>query len=50
LDEDFPESEAEKQFQTIVEWGGYAQLSEYDAGEERLYRVEVEKDVEETRD
>jgi NitT/TauT family transport system ATP-binding protein len=42
LDEHFSESEAERQFQTLVDWGRYAQLFEYDADEERLYRVEEE--------
>jgi NitT/TauT family transport system ATP-binding protein len=37
LDEHFSETEAEKQFQTLVDWGRYAQLFEYDADEERLY-------------
>jgi NitT/TauT family transport system ATP-binding protein len=37
LDEHFSESEAEKQFQTLVDWGRYAHLFEYDADEERLY-------------
>jgi hypothetical protein len=44
------ESEAQKQFQTIVGWGRYARLYEQDAEGERLYRVEVDEDVEETRD
>jgi NitT/TauT family transport system ATP-binding protein len=39
LDEHFSESEAEKQFQTLVDWGRYAQLFEYDADEEKLYKV-----------
>src|SRR5262249_62213470 len=43
LDEHFSESEAEKQFQTLVDWGRYAHLFEYDADEERLYRVEGEE-------
>ena len=42
LDEHFSETEAEKQFQTLVDWGRYAQLFEYDADEERLYLVEEE--------
>jgi len=40
LDEHFSDSEAERQFQTLVDWGRYAQLFEYDASEARLYRVE----------
>ncbi len=43
LDEHFSASEAERQFQTMVEWGRYAQLFEYDADEERLYAVETEE-------
>jgi NitT/TauT family transport system ATP-binding protein len=42
LDEHFSESEAEKQFETLVDWGRYAHLFEYDADEERLYSVEEE--------
>src|SRR5579871_611364 len=42
LDEHFSASESEKQFQTLVDWGRYAQLFEYDADEERLYQVEEE--------
>lgn len=42
LDEHFSESEAERQFQTLIYWGRYAQLFEYDADEERLYRVDEE--------
>jgi NitT/TauT family transport system ATP-binding protein len=42
LDEHFSESEAEKQFQTLVDWGRYAQLFEYDSDEERLYKVTEE--------
>lgn len=43
LDEHFSESEAEKQFQTLVDWGRYAQLFEYDADEERLYVAEEDE-------
>jgi NitT/TauT family transport system ATP-binding protein len=43
LDEHFSETEAERQFQTLVDWGRYAQLFEYDAVEERLYKVEEEE-------
>ncbi|MBV8819059.1 MAG: nitrate/sulfonate/bicarbonate ABC transporter ATP-binding protein [Acidobacteriaceae bacterium] len=42
LDEHFSASEAENQFQTLVHWGRYAQLFEYDADEERLYQTEDE--------
>jgi len=43
LDEHFSASEAERQFQTLVDWGRYALLFEYDADEERLYAVEGEE-------
>lgn len=46
LDEHFSASESEKQFQTLVDWGRYAQLFEYDADEERLYEVEEESQEE----
>jgi NitT/TauT family transport system ATP-binding protein len=42
LDEHFSASEAERQFETLVDWGRYAQLFEYDADEERLYRIQDE--------
>jgi NitT/TauT family transport system ATP-binding protein len=42
LDEHFSATEAERQFETLVDWGRYAQLFEYDANEERLYAVEEE--------
>jgi NitT/TauT family transport system ATP-binding protein len=42
LDEHFSETEAERQFQTLIYWGRYAQLFEYDADEEKLYRAEEE--------
>jgi NitT/TauT family transport system ATP-binding protein len=42
LDEHFSDSEAERQFETLVDWGRYAQLFEYDADEERLYLPEGE--------
>jgi NitT/TauT family transport system ATP-binding protein len=41
LDEHFPEQEAERQFATAVDWGRYAELFEYDAGEGRLYLPEA---------
>lgn len=40
LDEHFSETEAERQFETLISWGRYAQLFEYDAAEERLYPPE----------
>ena len=43
LDEHFSASEAERQFETLVDWGRYAQLFEYDRDEERLYAVEEEE-------
>jgi len=45
LDEHFSESEAERQFQTMVDWGRYAQLFEYDADDERLYKAAPEEEV-----
>jgi NitT/TauT family transport system ATP-binding protein len=43
LDEHFSASEAERQFETLVDWGRYAQLFEYDADEERLYLPEEDE-------
>jgi len=37
LDDHFSAPEAESQFETLVDWGRYGQLFEYDADEERLY-------------
>jgi NitT/TauT family transport system ATP-binding protein len=37
LDEHFSSAEAERQFDTLVDWGRYAQLFDYNADEERLY-------------
>ncbi len=48
LDEHFSESEAERQFETLVHWGRYAQLFEYDANEERLYPSEHAAEDEES--
>jgi NitT/TauT family transport system ATP-binding protein len=45
LDEHFSDSEAERQFQTLIDWGRYAHLFEYDADEERLYLAEPEPHV-----
>jgi NitT/TauT family transport system ATP-binding protein len=45
LDEHFSDEEAEKQFQTLIDWGRYAHLFEYDANEERLYLFEEEEDI-----
>ena len=42
LDEHFSDTEAERQFQTLVDWGRYAHVFEYDAVEERLYLAEPE--------
>ncbi len=42
LDEHFSDAEAERQFQTLVDWGRYAHVFEYDAVEERLYLAEQE--------
>jgi NitT/TauT family transport system ATP-binding protein len=45
LDEHFSDEESEKQFQTLIAWGRYAHLFEYDADEERLYLAEPEDDT-----
>jgi NitT/TauT family transport system ATP-binding protein len=45
LDEHFSDEEAEKQFQTLIDWGRYAHLFEYDADEERIYLAEPEEDA-----
>ena len=37
LDEHFSDDEAERQFQSLVDWGRYAQIFEYDAQGEQLY-------------
>ena len=42
LDEHFSESEAEEQLDTLINWGRYAHLFEYDADEQRLYLPESE--------
>jgi NitT/TauT family transport system ATP-binding protein len=42
LDEHFSDSEAERQFDTLVDWGRYAHLFEYDANDERLYLADSE--------
>ena len=44
LDEHFSDSESERQFETLVTWGRYAQLFEYDADEERLYIAEEDEE------
>jgi NitT/TauT family transport system ATP-binding protein len=46
LDEHFSDAESERQFQTLVDWGRYAQLFEYDADEESLYQAEDEESEE----
>ena len=50
LDEHFSGAEAERQFETLVEWGRYAHLFEYDADEQRLYKVEEEEEEAELRE
>jgi NitT/TauT family transport system ATP-binding protein len=46
LDEQFSAAEAERQFETLVDWGRYAQLFEYDRDKERLYAVDEETPAE----
>jgi NitT/TauT family transport system ATP-binding protein len=36
LDEYYPLEEAQRQFETVVDWGRYAELFEYDASEDRI--------------
>ncbi len=48
LDEYYPEAEAERQFQTAVDWGRYAELFEYNADGERL-RLPDEEPIEGTQ-
>lgn len=40
LDDQYPAEEAQQQFETVVDWGRYAELFEYDALEEMLYLPE----------
>ncbi len=44
LDEHFSESEAEEQFQTLLTWGRYAQLFDYDSKEEQILRIDDEEE------
>jgi len=46
LDEHFSNVEAENQFETLLTWGRYAQLFDYDSNEENLLRVEDEETAE----
>jgi NitT/TauT family transport system ATP-binding protein len=48
LDEHFTDKEAERQFEQLIYWGRYAQLYEYDADEEKVYRIEEESPAEES--
>jgi NitT/TauT family transport system ATP-binding protein len=50
-DEHFPEANARKQFETVADWGRYAELFEYDAVEGELYLPEAapEHELTETR-
>jgi NitT/TauT family transport system ATP-binding protein len=45
LDSHFSAPEAESRFETLVDWGRYAHLFEYDADEERLYAADEEEVV-----
>jgi NitT/TauT family transport system ATP-binding protein len=44
LDEHFSEKEAEEQFQTLITWGRYAQLFDYDSKEEQILRIDEEEE------
>ncbi len=48
LDEHFTAAEAERQFEQLIYWGRYAQLYEYDADEEKVYRIEEDSPAEES--
>jgi NitT/TauT family transport system ATP-binding protein len=43
LDEHFSNVEAENQFETLLTWGRYAQLFDYDSNGENLVRVDEEE-------
>jgi hypothetical protein len=40
LDEPYPLEGAQRQFETVVDWGRYAELFEYDASAGTLYLAE----------
>jgi NitT/TauT family transport system ATP-binding protein len=40
LDEHFSASEAERQFETLVDWARYAQVLDYDSDQEKVYLAE----------
>jgi len=41
LDEHFSEDEAQRQLETAIQWGRYAELFEYDAGSGKLTLTET---------
>jgi NitT/TauT family transport system ATP-binding protein len=43
LDEYFTEDELQRQLETAITWGRYAELFDYDADEKRFYPSEPEK-------
>jgi len=43
LDEHFSESEAEEQFLTLLTWGRYAQLFDYDSNDKQVLRLEEDE-------
>jgi NitT/TauT family transport system ATP-binding protein len=43
LDEHFTEGQAEEQFQTLLGWGRYAQLFDYDSDDQQVLRLEEDK-------
>jgi NitT/TauT family transport system ATP-binding protein len=45
LDEHFSSAEAENQFETLLTWGRYAQLFDYDSNDENLVRVDEDDDL-----
>ena len=46
LDEQFSQEETQRQLETAINWGRYAELFDFDAGRRRFIRPEVEQSVE----
>jgi NitT/TauT family transport system ATP-binding protein len=42
LDEQFSQEETQRQLETAINWGRYAELFDFDAGKRRFIRPEVE--------
>ncbi|GGG91086.1 nitrate/sulfonate/bicarbonate ABC transporter ATP-binding protein [Silvibacterium dinghuense] len=50
LDEQFSEEETQRQLETAINWGRYAELFDFDAGRRRFILPEVEEPSEETEE